>query len=313
LSLKAFLDRHAPGLVVLTGAPDAGLTTALGRQAVPVICVDARAPAARRWALLPRGGDPLPPQLRAVLAASATEAAQLERAGRGHAKGAPRVAHLGPFAPVPQPLPYSLGERDALAKLLSGRPVWLAVDPAPQEFAAVLRAHRVASRLSHRLLLIVALPPQKAVDFAQLSGAEGWHVAQRSEGQEPEGDVQVFLGDEPEELGLWYRLASITFLGGTLHGGRAAHTPFEAATLGSALLHGPQTAPHAEAFLRLARAGAARRVDGAEALGLAVTRLLSPDAAAEMAAAGWDVVTEGAPVMNRLVELVEDLLDGVAP
>jgi 3-deoxy-D-manno-octulosonic-acid transferase len=42
---------------------------------------------------------------------------------------------------------------------------------------------------------------------------------------------------------------------------------------------------------------------------MAVTRLVAPDQAALMAHAGWDVVSEGAALMDRITDLVQDTLD----
>jgi 3-deoxy-D-manno-octulosonic-acid transferase len=103
-------------------------------------------------------------------------------------------------------------------------------------------------------------------------------------------------------------------MGGTLSGraGGGRH-PFEAAALGSALIHGSATAHHKDAWARLDVAGATRLVrDGAE-LGRAVEELLASDRAASMAHAGWDVATQGAEVANRVADLVREQLTRTEP
>ena len=37
--------------------------------------------------------------------------------------------------------------------------------------------------------------------------------------------------------------------------------------------------------------------------------LLAPDQAADMALAGWQLLTEGAPQADALIEMVQDILD----
>jgi len=91
--------------------------------------------------------------------------------------------------------------------------------------------------------------------------------------------------------------------------GRDAVDPLEAAALGSAILYGPRVGRHVQSFTRLATAGAARIINDSTALGMAVTRLVAPDQAAMMAHAGWDVVSEGAALMDRITDLVQDALD----
>ena len=66
---------------------------------------------------------------------------------------------------------------------------------------------------------------------------------------------------------------------------------------------------HAQAYQRLAALGAAERIHGEEELSDAVYRLSSPDRAAEMALAGWQVVTEGAVMTDNLLDRIQDLLD----
>jgi 3-deoxy-D-manno-octulosonic-acid transferase len=107
------------------------------------------------------------------------------------------------------------------------------------------------------------------------------------------------------ELGLWYRIAPVTFAGSTLPGsGGGGRPPGEVTALGSALVHGPETQPHGPAYQRLARAGAARLVRDGAGLGQTIEALLAPDRAAAMAHAAWEVTTEGIEVANRLAELI---------
>ena len=137
-------------------------------------------------------------------------------------------------------------------------------------------------------------------------------VAERADGEEPEDGTQVYLADGTGEMGLWLRLAPLVLLGGTLPDGPGGRNPCEAAALGSALLHGPVTAPHAEAWARLDTAGAARVVLNGAELGRAVEALLAPDRVALMAHAGWDVATRGAEVSNRIADLIHEAVSRAA-
>ena len=106
-----------------------------------------------------------------------------------------------------------------------------------------------------------------------------------------------------------YRLAPVTFLGGSLVSGVGGRDPFEAAALGSAILYGPNVGRYLAAYSRLASVGAARIVKDAETLAGAVQRLSAPDQAAAMAHAAWEVVTQGAEATDRLLDLLQDTLD----
>ena len=99
------------------------------------------------------------------------------------------------------------------------------------EEAAVIAAHRSALRMAHRLLLILVPDRAERSDrlAAMLEASEGWQVARRSSEEEPDDETQVYIADAPSEMGLWYRLAPVTFMGGSLYGAGSQRDPFEAA------------------------------------------------------------------------------------
>ncbi len=207
-------------------------------------------------------------------------------------------------------LPCNERERRDLTQTMGSRPVWLAAGIDLSELPDIIAAHRYASRTAHRLLLI--LVPRlfdEAKAMAEALQVAGLRFALRAEGSEPEESTQVYLADSLAEMGLWYRLSPVAFMGGTMSEGPGGRHPFEAAALGSAVLHGPKTDPHSAVYMRLARAGASRSVRSGADLGRAVEALLAPDKAAAMAHAAWDVTTAGADAGNRVIELIRDGLD----
>jgi 3-deoxy-D-manno-octulosonic-acid transferase len=209
-------------------------------------------------------------------------------------------------------LPCLEAERDALAQQFATRPVWLAVALPEAEETAVMAAHRAALRLAHRLLLIVVpQDPARAEGLAQrMEAEEGWAVALRSADQEPDTETEVYIADNASEYGLWYRLAPIAFMGGSLAGNGCARDPLEAAALGSAILYGPRPGAYGTTFGRLGAARAARAVGSQADLAEALGDLLSPDRAARLAQAAWAVASDGAEVTDRVVALIRHVMDG---
>ena len=114
-------------------------------------------------------------------------------------------------------------------------------------------------------------------------------------------EQQAYVADIQGELGLWYRIAPLTFMGGTLSEGGAA-SPLEPIVLGSAIIHGPRKAPHEARYTRLADAQACREVRTAGELGVAVGALISPEQTARMAMAGWAEITQNAEIINDLIQ-----------
>lgn len=208
-------------------------------------------------------------------------------------------------------LPCNAAERDAIAALLDTRPVWLAAEIHLSELDAIIAAHKQAMRRAHRFLLIIAPgTPDEGNIYAEKLRAEGLIIAQRSLGEEPENETQVYLADTDGEIGLWYRLAPISFIGQTLvDRPDIGPDPFDAAALGSVVIHGPRLAPHQNLFRRLGRAGAARQISHSGELAQTLESLLAPTLAAQMAHAAWETTTAGAEGLETAVELILRALD----
>jgi 3-deoxy-D-manno-octulosonic-acid transferase len=158
------------------------------------------------------------------------------------------------------------------------------------------------------MLIIAPRHPERGPEIAEMLRAQGWRVELRSEGNEPNSETDIFVADTLGEMGLWYRLAPVSFLGGSLAeiGG---HNPFEPAALGSAILHGPHVESAKEVYDMLSAAGASRMVKDSQELASAVIHLLEPQNAAEMAHAAWEVTSSGAEATDNALSVLQNILD----
>jgi 3-deoxy-D-manno-octulosonic-acid transferase len=95
----------------------------------------------------------------------------------------------------------------------------------------------------------------------------------RSAGDDITADTDIFVVDKIGEMGLWYRLADLAFLGGSLvaHGGQ---NPIEAAKLGVPILHGPHIGNFRDVYGALSQAGAAGLVHDGPSLAASARALL---------------------------------------
>lgn len=305
--VKAFLDHWKPDLIVLSdGEIRPALLFEAETRGLPAMVVDGREP------YLVRGRDGwFPGLLRGAVATLAQVFALDEAAARAYRKaGAAQVETVGRMEEVSAALPCHEGERDALAKALQARPVWLAASVPQAEEAAVVAAHRAALRLSHRLLLILA-PDNCARGkplAEELEAQEGWVVARRDLEDEIDAETTVYIPDSDQEFGLWYRLAPVTYLGGSLAGTGAQRSPLEPAALGSAIIHGPRPGGFGALFGRLGAARGARAVASGADLAEALGDLLAPDRAALMAQAAWAVASDGAEVTEKVLIRLRHLI-----
>ena len=308
---RAFLDHWRPEMAIFAGGqlrPAVMHETA--ERKIPMLVVNGKAPAFLRerdgW--YPGLMRQVLGRFRGIMAVDETAARAFRKGGAGLSL----VAVTGRMEEESAVLPVVESERAALSKLLTARPVWFAAGIAESEEAAVLQAHRKALQHAHRLLLIL-LPdqPSRAAPLARsLAQTDDWVVAERAADQDPEAEVEILVADNPAEYGLWYRLAPVTFLGGTLSGKGPTRNPMEAAVLGSAIMHGPKTGRSGPVFGRLGAARATRAVASATDLGGALGDLLSPDRAARLAQAAWSVASEGAEVTDTILQRIRAIMDG---
>lgn len=311
--VQAFLDHWRPDLGVMAeGELRPALLHEAAQRKLPLIMVEARAPH-----LMPGREGWYPGLIRAALAQFRLILAVDDSAGRALRRAGAdpeRLLVTGRMEVASAALPYVESDRAALAQGLATRPVWLAAEVAQSEEAAIIAAHRETLKLAHRLLLILApQDPARADALArQMEETEGWRVACRQSEEEPETETEVYIVEGGAEYGLWYRLAPITFLGGSLEGAGCVRNPMEAAAMGSAILYGPRSGDFGAVYGRLGAVRAARMVGSGADLGQALGDLLSPDRAARQAQAAWAIASDGADVTARIMDLVRDILDGTA-
>lgn len=308
-SVAAFLDHWAPDCCVWTWGglrPNLILATAARDCAMFLINADSAGFDGRRDRWLPDVARNLLPLFSAVMVRTPAAGRRLMQLGLGKED----VEVTTALQAGGQALPCNETDLADLAATCVGRAIWFANGVHLEELQTVLAAHRQALRLSHRLLLVLRpagnLTPADAFTEAR---TQDFRVLNWDDGNYPDETTQVLISEDPHDIGLFYRVAPVSFLGGSLVAGRGGVDPLEAASLGSAVLYGPRVGRHLQSYSRLAAAGAARIINDSAALGMAVSRLVAPDQAALMAHAGWDVVSEGAALTDRITDLVQDTLD----
>ncbi|MBL8707413.1 MAG: 3-deoxy-D-manno-octulosonic acid transferase [Rhodospirillales bacterium] len=232
-----------------------------------------------------------------------------EQTQRLAALGAPKALSVGNLKYAAQPLPADAAALAALQGAVGDRPVWLASSTHAGEEAVAGRVHR-ALAAGHPGLLTMIAPrhPDRGGEVAAELRALGLTVARRSAGDQP-GQADVYLADTLGELGLFYRLAPIVFMGKTLlHEG--GHNPLEPAQLGCALVSGPHMQNFAAVAGKLRAAGAVVEVGDEAALVRAVDALLGdPARRGALAESGRRVAAAEAGVLDAVLGELKPWLD----
>lgn len=248
---------------------------------VPLLLINARlSPRSfARWRRVPRLARTMLNAVTDVQAQSAADAA------RFIALGARQVSTPGNLKFATPELPVDPTELARWQTHLFDRPVWLAASTHPGEEAAIRAAHDILV-VTHPDLLTILVPrhPERGAAIA----TDSRHVtARRSLGEAPPEEAGIWIADTLGELGLFYRLAPIVFIGRSLAAPGGGQNPLEPARLGCAVAAGPYMANFADIAASLERDGALTRVPDAAALaGWVDDMLRDPSRRAAIGAAG---------------------------
>jgi 3-deoxy-D-manno-octulosonic-acid transferase len=207
---------------------------------------------------------------------------------------------------VPAP-PADANKLDMLMSMTRGRPVVLAASTHPGEEEILTETHKSLAGFFPKLLtVIVPRHPDRGEAIARMISASGLNPTLRSHEDLPTATTDIYVADTMGELGLFYRLAPIVFMGGSLveHGGQ---NPIEAIKLGASVIHGPHVFNFTDVYEALDAAGGARRADTQEALVKQFGQMLADPEAREA------VLTASERVVGQLGGALERTLSALEP
>jgi 3-deoxy-D-manno-octulosonic-acid transferase len=208
---------------------------------------------------------------RVVLGAFAhIQARSDEDADRLRALGAVPIESCGDLKFAAAPLPVDQRELDRLRAMLDGRPIWLAASTHVGEEVMVATVHRTIAATHPGLLTILApRHPDRGPTLAEQLDAP-----RRAARQDPPKEAGIWIADTIGELGLWYRLARIAFVGRSLIPPGGGQNPLEPARLGCAIAVGPYTSNFTDHMTLLRAAGGILDVGHTDDLARFVAQML---------------------------------------
>ncbi|MDQ8700469.1 glycosyltransferase N-terminal domain-containing protein [Hyphomicrobium sp. LHD-15] len=272
--VRTFLDYWKPDLAVFAESEIwPNLILESSRRSIPIALVNARMSgrSARRWKRLKGISLPLFSRFDVVLAQNELLARSFKGLG---ARGVQAVGNLKIDAPPPL---VDADELDRLRQALGNRPVLVAASTHDPEEEIVARAHGlIAKRLPGFCTIIAPRHPQRGKAVADMIAAKGFKVKLRSAGELPDSETDIYVADTIGELGTFYALSKVAFVGGSLiaHGGQ---NPVEAIGHGAVVLTGPHWTNFRDLYRALLRRKGVREVTSAEELAEAAEQILTQD------------------------------------
>jgi 3-deoxy-D-manno-octulosonic-acid transferase len=209
---------------------------------------------------------------------------------------------------VPAP-PADFAKLERLTSVTRGRPIIVAASTHPGEEEILVEAHRTLVRFFPSLLtVIVPRHPGRGEALARMIAASDLHAALRSREELPTAAIDIYVADTMGELGLFYRLSPIVFMGGSLveHGGQ---NPIEAVKLGASIVHGPHVFNFGDVYQALDGAGGAKQADTREALVKQLGQWLADPVARNLSVASAErVVAQLGGALERTLAALEPYL-----
>ena len=269
-----FLDHWQPNLALLTES-ELWPNTILDchTKDIPLAIVNGRMSdrSYRRWRKNSGLAHPLFGRLRLVLAQNRQLARRFRELG---ARDVRSVGNLKIDAPK---LPVDPVKQSELRAAIANRPVWIAASTHPGEEDAVIAAHRRLTEDFPDLLTVIApRHPARGGDISGQARAAGLQTAQRSAGELPGADTSIYVADTIGEIGTFYSLIPIAFIGGSLIQ-RGGQNPIEAVRFDTTVITGPDQSNFADAYRELLSNHGAVQIEDAATLAEAVKLFLSDE------------------------------------
>lgn len=226
-----------------------------------------------------------------------------EDARRLQVLGAEHVKFIGNLKYDAPALPSDSKKMSQLLGMIEDRHIWVAASTHSGEEEILAGAHQILHETySDLLTIIIPRHANRGAEIAVMLREKGLKVALRSKEEAIQPETDIYVADTMGELGIFYRLTPIVFIGGSLvpHGGQ---NPLEAARLECAIIAGN----HMDNFLDICRElednNAILRVNSKETLAEAVHSMIyDGDKREKLKANATQVAAAKGEILNAYVE-----------
>lgn len=153
---------------------------------------------------------------------------------------------------------------DSLSKSIYSRPLWVLASTHAGEEEVACRIHEILKmKLPDLLTIIIPRHPERRDEILKTCSGFQLKFCLRGEAKKlPSSSDDIYIADTFGELGLFYRISPLAFIGRSLSkDGGGGHNPIEAAQLGCVIIHGKNIQNLREIYDDMDARGAAICVD----------------------------------------------------
>jgi 3-deoxy-D-manno-octulosonic-acid transferase len=277
----------------------------LERRRVPLVLVNARMSdrSFDRWSRMPKIAEALFEKIGHVVAQSDIDAERFRQLG------ARPVTISGNLKVDAADLACDEAELDRLRVAVGRRPVWIAASTHGGEEEIAIAVHRrLLEQFPDLLTIIAPRHPERALEVCTLLDRAGLAYARRSTKDTLTAQTRVYVGDTIGEMGLFFRLSEVAFVGRSL-AASGGQNPLEPAALGVPVISGRNVENFRDAYRSLLAAGAARLVRDEDMLAQNVAYLLEHKIERRrMAEAGRTTVADMRGALDKTLKVLESHL-----
>ena len=234
-----------------------------------------------------------------------------EDAYRLRVLGAKDAMCLGNLKYAGLPIPVDAEKKKEILEQIGERPLWLVSSTHNDEEAKIGRfLKELNEKHPHLLTLIAPRHPHRGVEIRDcLKNEYGLDVALRSEGEKITPKTDVYIADTIGEMGIWYEISPIVFVGGSLipHGGQNFMEPSRCR---DAVIVGPHMHNFNDAMTRAKRADAIIQVnDVIDLIGIVDQLLSNKELLEAKRSLAYNWATGEAKVLDGIVEKIQGYME----
>lgn len=247
--------------------------------------------------------------LSLIIAQDSDSAKRFRSLGAGSDKI--RIAQSLKWSSQTNPIMLAKAKQFISQQALTNRTIIVASSTHQGEEQMVLESFTtLQAQFAEKNLLLILVPrhPERFDEVAGCIEKSGMNFIKRSTNQPITADTPVFLADSMGELGMWYALADIAIVGGSLVN-IGGHNPIEAAIVGKPIIMGQYTQSCQQVVDKLKNVGALQQVPDKAGLTQAVRDWLNDMPKAQQAGqAGLILAEQHQNAMQQQLDMILTVL-----